>query len=149
MERLIIYISITLLLTNNLIGQDRSIIGKVISEDLESISTIRIYDMDTSLIGETDLEGLFTISISQETEILLLHGIGLEWTTVQLINNCDNIEVVMMYHVIYDFTNSRKIERLRKRRCKEIPEIYSSAIEKGIFKNEEKCYNQKFYQFYN
>jgi hypothetical protein len=141
----IILISILFVLDINLSGQTRIIHGRVISEDFDGLTKVRIQNIDTILIGETDIEGRFTIEIPlQDSEKLHLSWIGMEWTTIELNKNCDTVEVVMMYDVIYDFMTANKIDRLRLKRFKKLPELHELAYEKGIFLTKEQCYEQDF-----
>ena len=55
----------------NLNGQTRSIIGRVISEDLESIPMLDVRNSDSLLLGQTDMDGRFQIIIPQGTDSLL------------------------------------------------------------------------------
>ena len=109
-------ISILLILNLNLSGQIRNIQGLIISEDFEELPKVRIQNIDTLLLGETDLNGHFKIEIPQKTDKLLLSFIGMEWTTIELTKDCDKIEIIMMYDAIYDFMTLRKVDRLRLKR---------------------------------
>ncbi|GGD27043.1 hypothetical protein [Flavobacterium orientale] len=142
-------ISVILILTVlffnlNVIGQTRTIIGRVLSEDLESLPMLDIRNSDSVLLGKTDMDGRFKISIPQETESLLLRYLGMEWTDISLKKDCDTIEVVLMYDVIYDFMTSRKIDRLRKNRFDNLPSIHSDAVKNGLFENNNICYDRDF-----
>lgn len=139
-----ILILASLLLSLNLNGQTRTIIGRVISEDLEPLPMANIQNSDNVVLGKTDMDGRFIISIPQETESLLFGYIGMEWAEIKLRKDCDTVEVVMMNYVIYDFMTSRKIDRLRKERYDKIPTIHSDAYSKGIFKTNAICYDREF-----
>jgi len=116
----------------------------VISEDLETLPGVHIENSDNVLFGKTDMDGQFKISIPQETDSLLFRFVGMEWTDIRLKKDCDTVEVVMMYDVIYDFMTSRKVDRLRKERFDKIPNIHSDAYSKGIFKTNTICYEREF-----
>jgi hypothetical protein len=140
-----IILVLTVLFFNlNLNGQTRTIIGRVISEDLESLPMLDIRDSDSLLLGKTDMDGRFKISIPQETDSLMFRYIGMEWTDIRLKEDCDTIEVVMMYHAIYDFMTSRKIDRLRKKRFDNLPYLHSDAIKNGLFNHNQMCYDRAF-----
>ncbi len=140
----IILVLAVLFFNLNLNGQTRTIIGRVISEDLEPIPEANIQSVDTLLLGKTDIEGRFKINIPQKTDKLLFSWICMEWTTIELQKDCDTIEVVMMCDVIYDFMSSKKIDKLRKKRFDEIPKFHSDAIKKGLFSNSSICYMREF-----
>ena len=104
----IILVLAVLFLNLNLNGQTRIIIGRVISEDLEPLPGLDIENSDNVLLGKTDMDGRFKISIPQETDSLLFRYVGMEWTDIRLKKDCDTVEVVMMYDGIYDFMTSKK-----------------------------------------
>lgn len=140
----IILISILLILNLNLNGQIRDIQGLIISEDFEELPKVRIQNIDTMLLGETDLNGHFKIEIPQKTDKLLLSFIGMERATIELTQDCDKIEIIMMYDAIYDFMTLRKVDRLRLKRFNKLPELHKIAYKKGIFLTELQCYKQDF-----
>jgi len=142
-------ISIILILTAlffnlNLNGQTRTIIGRVISEDLEPLPGLEIENSNNVFLGKTDMDGRFKISIPQETDSLLFRYVGMEWTDIRLKKDCDTVEVVIMYDVIYDFMTSRKIDRLRKKRFDNLLNLHSDALKNGLFENNNICYNRNF-----
>jgi hypothetical protein len=140
----IILILTILLISLNLNGQTRTIIGRVISEDLVPLPWLDIRNTDSLLLGKTDMDGRFKFSIPQETDSLMFRYIGMEWTDIRLNKDCDTIEVVLMYDVIYDFMTSRKIDRLRKKRFDNLPGIHSDAVKNGLFENNNICYDEDF-----
>ncbi|RTL13752.1 MAG: hypothetical protein EKK56_04000 [Flavobacteriaceae bacterium] len=125
-------------------GQNRSVSGKVISEDLEPLAGVQIRNSDNELVGETDFDGQFKILISQKNDSLLFLYTGMEITDIKLKEGCENVEVIMMYYVIYDFISSKKIDRLRKKRFKKLNEKHLLATDKGIFQNKDSCYVRSF-----
>ncbi len=147
MRIILTFIFITVV-TGDLFCQSRTITGRIISEDLEPLPLIYIQDIDTTLIGKTDLDGSFKIEISSSTDSLLLCSLGIEWATIQLTSDCDTLEVVMMYDYIYDFISLRKVDRLRFRRFKKLHEIHKQAFDKGLFKTESPCYKQIFEPYF-
>jgi hypothetical protein len=107
----IILILIAISFNLSLNGQNRIISGRVISEDLEPLPMLDINNSDTVLLGKTDLDGYFKISIPLEIDRLLLSYVGMEWTEIKLRKDCDSIEVVIMYDAIYDFITLKKADR--------------------------------------
>lgn len=144
MRLAIITILILLAINPILLGQYRTIHGRVIDEDFETLPQVRIQTIDTIKIGETDIEGRFKINIPQKTDKLLISWIGMEWTIIQLKNNCDTIEIVLLCDAIYDFMSSRKIDRLRRKRFNKLPEIHKIAFQKGIFATNNPCFTRDF-----
>jgi len=136
---------LTVLLSSlNLNGQNRIIIGRVISEDFEPLPRLDIENSNNEFLGKTDMDGRFKISIPQETDSLLFRYIGMEWTDIKLKQDCDTVEVVMLYDGTYDFMSSKKIDKLRKKRYDELPNLHSDAVKEGLFATNNICYERDF-----
>jgi hypothetical protein len=136
-----------LLLSQNLNGQNRIIIGRVISEDLEPLPGLDIENSNNLFLGKTDIDGRFKISIPQETDSLLFRYVGMEWTDIGLKENCDTVEVVIMYDVIYDFITLKKVDRLRKKRFDNLSNLHSDAVKNGLFEKNNICYERVFKEY--
>ena len=149
MKIILTFLFINTLVTGELFCQTRTISGRIVSEYLEPLPEIYIQDIDTTLIGKTDLDGRFKIEISSSTDSLLLCSLGIEWATIQLTSDCDTLEVVMMYDYIYDFITLRKVDRLRLKRFKKLYEIHKQAFDQGLFITENPCYKQLFEPYFN
>lgn len=149
MRTILTFIFLITLLTGDLFGQTRTITGRIISEDLEALPVVSIQYPDTTLIEKTDLDGRFTVEINDATNFLLLSFVGFEWATIKISADCDTLEVVMMYDVIYDFMTARKIDRLRMKRYNRLPEIHRKAFDEGLFITESACYKQNFESYFN
>jgi hypothetical protein len=145
--RISLVIFIVLFLNLNLNGQTRIISGRVISEDFESLPILDIRNSDTVLLGKTDMAGRFIISIPQETDRLLFSYLGMEWTEIKLRRDCDTVEVVMMYDGTYDFMTLKKVDRLRKKRFDNLPNLHSDAVKKGLFEHDDICYERVFEEY--
>ena len=143
MKKSIILILTALFFSLNLNGQIRVIVGRVIAEDLEPLPGVEIQNTDT-VLGRTDMDGRFKISIPQKTDNLLFLYIGMEDTDIRLRNNCDTVEVVMLYAGTYDFMTLKKVDRLRKKRFDNLPNLYSEALKNGLFKKDNICYENVF-----
>ena len=128
----------------NLNGQTKFISGRVIDEDFETIPLTMIQNSDTILIGQTDLDGYFKIEIPLDTDTLFFRFIAMEWKIIKLTPNCDTIDVILMHDAIYDFMTATKIDRLRMKRFKRLPELHQKAYEKGLFTTMQPCYEQSF-----
>lgn len=132
----------------SLYSQNKTIKGRLIAEDFHILAGVSIMINDTIKVGNTDVNGFFKVEIPICEKKLSFDFVGLEPTTIELTNNCDNIEVVIMYIFTYDFISLRRAERKRKKRYKKLPEIHKQAFEKGIFETEQACYNREFEPFY-
>jgi hypothetical protein len=122
----------------------RSISGKVIEENLETLPEVRIYNKDTVLIAQTSLEGYFELTVPKETNKLLFGFIGYELAAVSLPDNCEYLEVILLVDVLYHHISNRKIDRLREKEFNKLPLLHQKAFDKGIFKFNEPCYHREF-----
>ncbi|BDD03861.1 hypothetical protein [Aureibacter tunicatorum] len=147
MKTPIILILATLFLNLNLNGQTRTIVGRVISEDLEPLPMLDIENSDNILLGKTDMNGRFKISIPQETDSLLFRYIGMEWTDIKLTNICDTVEIIMMHYVRHHARSSRKIDRHRKKRFDNLSNLHADAVKKGLFNHDQICYLRAFEEY--
>lgn len=136
-------------IASNLIGQTRSISGKVIGSEFRTkkdnapyefwdIPEAKIFWRD-SLIGSTDNKGQFRIELAKTIDAIRIGWIGMYPETIQITDNCDYLEVILLPEVIYDYVTQKKEERLRKKDRAILPELYRKAFETGIFRQEEPC----------
>lgn len=125
-------------------GQSRTITGRVISEDFETMPGVSITINDTVDVGRTDLNGFFQIKIPISEKKILFRSVGMEPTFIKLLDKCDTVEIVMMYFGSYDFMTLSKIDRLRKKRFDNLPNLHSEAVRNGLFKNNNICYETFF-----
>jgi hypothetical protein len=144
MRNLIVFLILLLLFAQEIQGQVRIIQGRVISEDLKTLAQVNIQSADGILFGKTDAEGRFKINVPQPTHELFFSWIGVEPLSVFLNNNCDTVEVIMMYAVSYDFMLPRKVNKRRLARYKKLPGIFSQAYNNSIFTEDSICYIRKF-----
>ena len=128
----------------NLYPQIKIISGRIISDDLAPASGISIFINDSIEVGITDMEGFFKISINKNIKEIKFIGFGLEPAIIELVDNCDIIEIVMMYAGSYDFISLKKADRKRRRKFKKLPKTHKLAYEKGIFKTRKPCYIRRF-----
>lgn len=54
----------------------------------------------------------------------------------------------MMSSSTYDFLSPKKVNRLRLKRFKRLPELHKEAFDKGIFKTNAGCYKQEFIPYF-
>lgn len=142
---------ITILLSasiGSLYAQNRTIKGRVIDENLENLPYVSIMIHDTLKVGKTDLNGFFQIEIPVSVKRIVFSTIGVEITSIELSDDCDEVEVVMMLSATYDFISLKKVDRLRMKIFKKLPELHKEAFKKGIFKTEKACYTQSFIPFF-
>lgn len=128
-------------------AQDLVLKGRIISENLGVLPEVKITNNENELLGITDIEGRFEISIPNEVLKLNVSLVGMEPTIIELSGNCNFLEVVVMIDAIYDFMSSKRVDRLRMKRFKKLPELHKEAFEKGIFKTNKACYTQEFIPF--
>ncbi len=132
----------------SLYSQTKTIKGRVISEDFEILPQVSIMINDTVEVGRTDANGFFLIDVPISEKKITFVFVGMESTTIELVDKCDKIEVVMMSIYTYDFMTLKRAERMREKRYKKLPEIHKQAFEKSIFETECACYIREFESFY-
>jgi hypothetical protein len=122
----------------------KTIKGRIIDEYLEIISAGKIYDADTILLGETDLNGYFEISIPEKSKEIILCALEYEWATITIPDNCEYFEVILFVAGTYDFMSARKVDRLRKKDFNKLAELHLKAFNQGLFISSKLCYLRKF-----
>ncbi|MCO5936180.1 hypothetical protein NAF17_11590 [Mucilaginibacter sp. RB4R14] len=127
-----------------LYSQNKTIHGRVINADLETLPYVSIIINDTVKVGKTDLNGFFQIDIPISVRKISFESVGLDQATVRLIDKCDVVEVVMMLSGTYDFIHLKRVDKLRMKTFKKLPKLHKEAFEKGIFKTDKSCYRQEF-----
>ena len=140
---LILFIGISIS-TFSLYSQNKTIAGRVITDQFETIPGVFIMINDTVEVGRSDLDGFFQIEIPATAKKISFKYVGVDPTTIELEEKCDKIEVVMMMTGTDDFMSLKRSERMRKKRYKKLPEIHRKAYENGIFKTAKACYNREF-----
>lgn len=141
---LIIFIVLITVSTFSLYSQNKTIKGRVIDDNLEILPYLPIIISDTVVVGRTDLNGFFQIDAPVSVKRILLMDVGRELTPIDLVDKCDEVEVVMLSSAIYDFVTLKKVDRLRMKEFRKLPELHKEAFEKGLFKTDKACYIQEF-----
>lgn len=132
----------------SLYSQNKTIKGRVITDQFETLSFVSISIYDTIEVGRTDLNGFFQIEIPVSEKKILFRSVGLEPAIINLVDTCNEIDVVMMLSGTYDFITLKKTDRLRMKRFKKLPELYKEAFARGLFKTNKVCYTQDFIPYY-
>lgn len=148
MKKLVIIFIVLSVSNFSLFSQNKTIQGRVITDQIESMSFVSIMINDTVEVGKTDLNGFFKIVTPASVRKILFRSVGLDPTLIELVDECDEVEVIMMLISTYDFITLKKVDRLRIKRFKKLPELHKEAFEKGIFKTDKACYTQKFIPIY-
>jgi hypothetical protein len=133
---------------DSLYSQNKTLKGRVVTEELEIYPFTHIVINDTVKVGKTDLNGSFQIEIPVSVKKVLFMNVGMETASIELSDNCQEIEVVLMPSYTYDFMPLKKVDRRRKKRFKGLAELHKKAFEKGIFKTANACYIQDFIPYY-
>jgi hypothetical protein len=139
-----IFLLLTLPLVTTVTGQTRTLIGKIIDEQYRPVYQTKIFTVDTVLMTTSDEEGKFNVSVPANTKSLIIASIGMEWKSIDLANNCNNLEIVLMPVGTYDFVSAGKVDRFRKKQFDKLPAIHQSAFEKSVFTTGKPCYIDKF-----
>lgn len=148
MKKLIITFILIAVSTSSLYSQNKTIKGRVISDDFEIIPLVLIMINDTVEVGRTDSNGFFQIDIPVSVKKILFRDVGFEQATIEFVDTCDEVEVVMMLSGTYDFRTFKKVDKLRMKKFKKLPELHREAFAKGIFKTDKACYTQEFIPHY-
>lgn len=130
-------------------SQNKIVKGRVIDNDLETLPYVSIMINDTVEVGRTDLNGFFQIEIPISVKKLKFGTVGIDWASIELEDKCDDVEVVMMLSGTQDFITLKKVDRIRMKRFKKLPELHKEAFKKGIFKTDMACYTREFIPDYN
>lgn len=148
MKKLIITFIVVVVSISSLYSQNKTIKGRVIAEDLETVPLASIMINDTVEVAKTDLNGFFQIEIPVSMNKILFEFVGMESAIIELADTCNEVEVVMMFRGTYDFKTLKKVDRLRMKRFKNLPALHKEAFAKGIFKSDKACYTQEFIASY-
>ncbi|WPU95848.1 hypothetical protein SNE25_09995 [Mucilaginibacter sabulilitoris] len=148
MKRLLIICTVLCISTNILYAQNKTIKGRVVDDHLETLPYVSIVINDTVKVGKTDLNGFFQIDIPISVKKISFESVGLDIATIELVDKCNEVEVVMMLRGTYDFTTTKRVDKLRMKTFKKLPQLHKEAFEKGIFKTDKACYAQEFIPYY-
>ncbi len=132
----------------NLYSQNKTIKGKVISDDFETLPVVFIMINDTVEIGRTNMDGIFQINMPVSVKKISFKSVGMDPATIELVDTCEKIEVIMMLTSTYDFMTLKRAERKRKKRYKKLLKIHKQAFEKDIFETEYPCYKREFESYF-
>jgi len=147
MKKLLIIFIVLYVSSFSLYSQNKSIKGRVIDDNLETLPQVSIMMNDTVEVGRTDIDGFFQIDIPVSEKKIMFMFLGLEPAIIEL-DKCDEVEVVMMLSSTYDFISLKKVDRLRMKRFKKLPKLHKEAFGKGLFKTEKSCYTRVFIPYY-
>ncbi|NIG53867.1 carboxypeptidase-like regulatory domain-containing protein [Chitinophaga sp. Cy-1792] len=148
MKKLIITFIVSIVSAYSLYAQHKTIKGRVIDKDFQPVPSVSIRINDESEAGKTDLNGFFQIEIPDSVNKLIFRFVGMEPTNIVLADNCDEAEVIMLLSGHYDFMTLKKVDKLRMKRFKKLPESHKEAFAKGIFKTDKACFTQTFIPYY-
>lgn len=148
MKKLVIIFIVLCVSNCSLYSQSKTIKGRTITDEFETMSLVSIMINDTIEVGRTDLNGFFQIDIPVSEKKILFRSVGLEPAIIELVDTCNEVEVVMMLSSTYDFKTPKKVDRLRRKRFKKLPGLHKEAFAKGIFKTDKVCYTQEFIPYY-
>ncbi len=129
-----------MLFVTHVIGQTRTLTGKVIDDEFNPLPLVSISNADTVLLATTDWNGNFSITIPPDTKTLIVATVGMEWKSLEISDSCSNLEIILLPRSTYDFMTLGKVDRLRKKQFDKLPTLHKSAFEKGVFKSEKPCY---------
>lgn len=138
------YILIFFFSSTTSIFAQKMISGKVIDDSCEDIIEAKIFNKDTVLLGETDMNGKFTLKVNENLDTLIFAYVGYEWATITFSNSCNYFEVILIPSSTYDFMSNKKIDKLRKKGFNKLPDLHKEAKRNGIFLYDTMCYERRF-----
>ena len=133
-----------LLVTSITSGQTKTISGKIIDENLTDVALAKIQTDDSSFFATSEFNGRFKIEVSINTKSLLISSVGFERARINLPDTCNQLDIILMSNVTYDYISLKKVDKFRMKRFKELPKIHMTAFQKGIFTTDKSCYTQRF-----
>ena len=142
------YIYIFFFLSLPVLGQTKRIVGKVVNENLEVATEIRIHSLDTLLLGITDSNGEFKIEVPDTTKTIIFSWVGYEKAAISLDSSCQQLDIILMSEWTYDYISLAEVDKLRLKRFKKLPKLHRKAFKESIFKTEKSCYTQTFIPSY-
>ena len=148
MKKLLIICIVLSVSTYGLYSQNKTIKGRVISNQYDILIGVSIRINEKVEVGKTDLKGYFQIEIPVSEKKILFMDVGFDPATIELGDKCDEVEVVMILSGTYDFITLKKVDRLRMKEFKKLPELHKEAFEKGIFETEYACYIRNFESYF-
>jgi hypothetical protein len=125
-------------------AQTRTIYGRVISDELKPILGIHVINQDTMFLAKTDTSGKFKVNIPKDMQTLIFNWIGFESATVKLNDHCDTVGVILFKQATYARQTAANIDRARLARFKQLPSLYQTAYQKGLFSKSSPCYTRDF-----
>ena len=144
MKRTFITLSFILLIQLTFSQNTISIHGKVIDESFTPVPAVSII-VDGKEVALTDFDGNFQIEINKDIQKILFRFIGMESLTVNLKENCNNLEIVLLNEGdCYLGASLQKVNRIRKRRFDNRKKLHKVAYQKGIFSTENFCGEPQF-----
>jgi hypothetical protein len=132
-------------------GQGTNLIeGRILDENLQAMPGVQIFIKD-QLIGQTDLDGYYSVKINSDIKTLTYRFLGMAETPVKLTANCNSVEIIMrddgLICINYSPSASRKYKRLEKKKFKNLvkekfenlEKLHDMAYKQGLFKTQKVC----------
>ena len=116
MRKLLILFIVISVSICSVFSQNKTIKGRVISDQFDILPGVFIMINETVEVGKTDLDGFFQIDIPVSEKKILFGSVGLDPTTIELVDKCDKIEVVIMLTGTYDFITLKRAERKKEKK---------------------------------
>ena len=124
----------------NSYSQNKTIEGRVISDQMENLPGVFIMIEDSIKVGRTDLNGSFKIDLPLSVNKISFKGVGIEPAHIILQDNCDFLEVILLLSSSQDFATPRCVNRKSKNRYKLLNKIHIKAFANGMFQTKLPCY---------
>ena len=131
-------------------GQTKTLSGKVVLSEpsyekrMDSEFLLapdaKVFSEDTVELGTSNKHGIFEIEVPENTSKIFVAWVAYDWEVIELSDNCEQLEIVLIPAVIYDFVSLKRANKLNeKHRKKWLPELYQQAFEQGFIRSENPC----------
>lgn len=131
-------------------GQTKTLRGKVILSEPSYEKGVdsefllapdaKVFSEDTLELGTSNKNGIFEIEVPENTYKIYVGWVAYDWEVIELSDTCEQLEIVLIPEVIYDFVTFKRANKLRKKhREKWLPELYQQASEQGFISSENPC----------
>ena len=144
MKTKLIILFFTFLIQSSFSQNTISITGKVVDESIVELPGVQIV-VGGKVVATTDFDGKFKIEIDKNIRKIDFRDIGMEYLTVILKDNCNNLELVLLNEGgCYLGASLQKVNRIRKRKFDSRSKFHKKAYEKSIFSSEIFCGETQF-----
>ncbi len=127
-----------MLTISGMIGQTKTVSGRVMDEHLEPLPGAIIQTLDTLYQVRADENGYYSMELPNIIKNLRVINIAMETETFKLGDNCV-FNIILLDDMIVEFETEKDHLRSYKKRRKGRKKIYQKAIRKGVLSPNKPC----------